>query len=144
MGASYEYGSGKIENLIGVIGAWFVVLSTGYIVYTAIGRLLSPVTLEPGPLAMGSVIMFLSMVTCGYLWVRNYRINKKIASPVTDIQWRVPMVDTLIAGGILISLQANFFDEYVRFNGVHSRKTGSRVYIEIFLEFDPDVFCDRV
>ncbi|MFN2266923.1 MAG: cation diffusion facilitator family transporter, partial [Desulfonatronovibrio sp.] len=195
-GANYDYGAGKIENLIGVFGALFVVLSTGYIVYTAIGRLFSPVTLEPGPLAMGSVIMFLALITSGYLWVRNYRIHKEIRSPVTDIQWRGPMVDTLIAGGILISLMAmiflrqypwssyidpvislilggviiysfygliksslfdlldrtleeecqmiitrelvNFFDEYVMFHGVRSRKTGSRVYIEIFLEFDPD------
>ncbi len=109
MGANFDYGSGKIENLIGVIGGWFVVLSIGYILYTATGRLFKPVPLDPGPLAMGAVLMLASMITSGYLWIRNYRIHKRIASPVTDIQWRVPMSDTVIAGGILISLLAMIF-----------------------------------
>lgn len=195
-GANFDYGAGKIENLIGVVGAWFVVLSIGYIMYTSIGRLFSPVSLDPGPLAMGSAIMSASVITGGYLWIRNYRIHKKIPSPVTDIQWRVPMTNTVIAGGILVSLLAmillrehawslhidpvislalggviiysfygliksslfdlldrtleekyqiiitrelaNFYHEYVHFHGVRSRRTGGRIFIEIFLEFDPD------
>ena len=196
MGANYDYGAGKVENLIGVIGAWFVVLSVGYIMYTSMGRLFSPVPLDPGPLVMGAVIMFVSVIAGGYLWIRNYRIHKRIASPVTDIQWRVPMADTVIAAGILASLLAmillreytwslyidpvaslimgtviiysfygliksslfdlldrtleekyqiiitrelaEFFNEYAQFHGVRSRKTGGRVFIEIFLEFDAD------
>ncbi|WP_031388079.1 cation diffusion facilitator family transporter [Desulfonatronum thiodismutans] len=196
MGANFDYGAGKIENLIGVVGAWFVVLSVGYIIYTSIGRLVSPVALDPGHLAMGAVIMLASMMSSGYLWVRNYRIHKRIPSPVTDIQWRVPMSDTVIAGGILFSLLAmillreyawslhidpvislalggviiysfygliksslfdlldrtleekyqliitrelaNHYHEYAHFHGVRSRRTGGRVLIEIFLEFDPD------
>ena len=195
-GANFDYGAGKIENLIGVVGAWFVVLSIGYIMYTSIGRLFSPVSLDPGPLAMGSAIMSASVITGGYLWMRNYRIHKKIPSPVTDIQWRVPITNTVIAGGILVSLLAmillreyawslyidpaislalggviiysfygliksslfdlldrtleekyqiiitrelaNFYHEYVHFHGVRSRRTGGRIFIEIFLEFDPD------
>ncbi|SMP65389.1 cation diffusion facilitator family transporter [Desulfonatronum zhilinae] len=196
MGVNFDYGAGKIENLIGVIGAWFVVLSVGYIIYTSIGRLVSPVPLDPGHLAMGAVIMLASMISSGYLWIRNYRIHKRIPSPVTDIQWRVPMSDTVIAGGILVSLLAmillrkyawslyidpvislalggviiysfygliksslfdlldrtleekyqiiitqelaKFYHEYVHYHGVRSRRTGGRVFIEIFLEFDPD------
>jgi ferrous-iron efflux pump FieF len=33
---------------------------------------------------------------------------------------------------------AEFFDEYVAFHGVKSRRSGNRVFIEIFLEFDGD------
>jgi ferrous-iron efflux pump FieF len=106
MGAHFDYGAGKIENLIGVVGAWFVVLSVGYIMYTSIGRFFSPVPLDPGHLAMGAAIMTASMASSGYLWIRNYRIHKRIPSSVTDIQWRVPMSDTVIAGGILVSLLA--------------------------------------
>ena len=196
MGAQYDYGAGKIENLIGVVGAWFVILSVGYIMYTAIGRLFSPVPLDSGPLAMAAVIMFVYAIVNGYLWIRNYRIHKRIPSPVTDIQWRVPMSNAVVSCGILISLLAmillrqytwslyidpvislimgavivytfygliknSFFDlldrtleekyqmiitrelarfyhEYVQFHGVRSRRTGGRVLIEIFLEFDPD------
>ena len=31
---------------------------------------------------------------------------------------------------------ASYFDEYERFHGVRSRKSGGDVYVEIFLEFD--------
>lgn len=194
MGTQYDYGAGKIENLIGVGGAWFVVLSIGYIMYTAVGRLLSPVALDSGPLAMGAVIIFVSIIASGYLWIRNYRIHKRIPSPVTDIQWRVPMSNAVVSCGILVSLLAmillrqytwslyidpvislimgaviiysfygliksslfdlldrtldekyqiiiirelaEFFDDYAQLHGVRSRKTGGRVFIEIFLEFD--------
>ncbi|WP_045213882.1 cation diffusion facilitator family transporter [Desulfonatronovibrio magnus] len=196
MGNNFDYGAGKVENLIGVIGGWFVVLSIGYILYTSIGRILSPVPLDPAHLAMGAVVMLASMIASGYLWIRNYRIYKRIPSPVTDIQWRVPMSDTVIAGGILVSLLAmiflreyawsryidpvislalggviiysfygliktslfdlldrtleekyqmiitrelaKFYHDYAQLHGVRSRRTGSSVFIEIFLEFDPD------
>ncbi|WP_045213960.1 cation diffusion facilitator family transporter [Desulfonatronovibrio magnus] len=196
MGNNFDYGAGKIENLIGVIGGWFVVLSIGYILYTSIGRILSPVALDPTHLAMGALVMLASMIASTYLWIRNYRIYKRIPSPVTDVQWRVPMSDTVIAGGILISLLAmiflreyswslyidplislalggviiysfygliktslfdlldrtleekyqmlitkelvKFYHDYAQLHGVRSRRTGSSVFIEIFLEFDPD------
>jgi divalent metal cation (Fe/Co/Zn/Cd) transporter len=32
---------------------------------------------------------------------------------------------------------AQFFEEYRHFHGVRSRRTGGRIFIEIFLEFDP-------
>ena len=196
LGANFDYGAGKIENLISVIGSCLVMLSIGYILYMSIGRLLSPVPLDPVHLTMGSVVMLVSMITTGYLWIRNYRIHKRIPSPVTDIQWRVPMSDTVIAGGILVSLLAmiflreyawsryidpvislalggviiysfygliktslfdlldrtleekyqmiitrelaKFYHDYAQLHGVRSRRTGGRVLIEIFLEFDPD------
>lgn len=196
MGAHYDYGVGKMENLVGVIGAWFVVLSIGFIMYTAVGRLFSPVRLETEATLLGALVMFFAVAVYGYLWVRNYRINKELPSPVTEIQWRVPMSNTLISGGILLTLLAMvifrrypwsyyidpvvslvmgaviiysfyglirtslfdlldrtldenyqiiitrelaaFFDEYVHFHGVRSRRTGGRVFIEIFLEFDAD------
>jgi ferrous-iron efflux pump FieF len=196
MGAQYDYGAGKIENLIGVVGAGVVVLSVGYIVYTAIGRLLSPVPLDSSPLAMAAVIMFVYAIVNGSFWIRNYRIHKRIPSPVTDIQWRVPMANTVVACGILVSLVAmillrqytwslyidpvislimgavilyafygliknslfdlldrtleekyqivinrelaEFFDDYAQLHGIRSRKTGGKVFIELFLEFDGD------
>jgi divalent metal cation (Fe/Co/Zn/Cd) transporter len=145
---------------------------------------------------MASVIMFVCAIVNGYLWIRNHRIHKKISSPVTDIQWRVPMSNAVVSCGILVSLLAmillgqytwslyidpvislimgavivytfygliknslfdlldrtleeeyqmiitrelaKFYHEYVQFHGVRSRRTGGRVLIEIFLEFNPD------
>lgn len=194
--AQYDYGLGKAENLIGVFGALFVVLSVGFIMYTSVQRLLSPVLLEAEAIRMGALIMFFAMIAYAYLWWRNLQINKTMPSPVTDIQWRVPMSNTLIAGGILVALLATilfrkyrwsvyidpvlslamglyilycffgliksslfdlldrtldenyqllitgelaaFFHEYEYLHGVRSRRTGGKVFIEIFLEFDAD------
>ena len=195
MGANFDYGAGKIEDLIGVAGAWFVVISVSYIMYTSIHRLISPVLLNKAPLLVGSIIMGLSAISFSCLWIRNFRIHKRIPSPVTDIQWRVPMSNALIAAGILCSLLimvvfrnyswsyyvdpvvslimgafviysffgliktslfdlldrtleekyqiiinhalAAFFNEYTQFHGVRSRRSAGKIFIEIFLEFDP-------
>ena len=195
MGANFDYGAGKIEDLIGVVGGWFVVISVSYIMYTSIHRLISPVSLNKAPLLAGSIIMGLSAISFSCLWIRNFRIHKRMPSPVTDIQWRVPMSNALIAAGILCSLLimvvfrnyswsyyvdpvvsllmgafviysfygliktslfdlldrtleeqhqiiinqalAEFFDEYTLFHGVRSRRSAGKIFIEIFLEFDP-------
>lgn len=39
---------------------------------------------------------------------------------------------------MILSELATFFDEYVELHGIRSRRSGQFVYIEIFLEFDPD------
>ncbi len=39
---------------------------------------------------------------------------------------------------MILSELADFFDEYVELHGIRSRRSGQFVYIEIFLEFDPD------
>lgn len=195
MDANFDYGAGKMEDLIGVFGAWFVVISVSYIMYTSIHRLISPVSLNKAPLLAGSIIMGLSAISFSYLWIRNFRIHKRMPSPVTDIQWRVPMSNALIAAGILCSLVIMvvyrnyswsyyvdpvvslimgafviysfygliktslfdlldrtleeqyqiiinqtliaFFNEYSQFHGVRSRRSAGKIFIEIFLEFDP-------
>lgn len=104
MGAHYDYGTGKMENLITVLGACVLILSLGYIAYTSIGRLISPIGLEADATLMGAAIMLIAAAAYGYLWFRNYRIHKVIPSPVTEIQWRVPMSNTIIASGILLVL----------------------------------------
>lgn len=104
MGAHYDYGTGKMENLITVLGACVLILSLGYIVYTSIGRLISPIRLEANTTLMGAAIMLIAAAAYGYLWIRNYRIHKLIPSPITEIQWRVPMSNALIASGILLTL----------------------------------------
>lgn len=104
MGAHYDFGTGKIENLITVMGAFALVLSLGYIVYTSVGRLISPIRLETDTTLMGAVIMLIATAIFGCLWFRNYRIYKVFPSPITEIQWRVPMSNALISSGILLTL----------------------------------------
>jgi len=72
MGVHYDYGTGKMENLITVLGACVLILSLGYIVYTSIRRLISPIPLESDTTLMGAAIMLIAAAAYGYLRVRDY------------------------------------------------------------------------
>lgn len=195
MGVHYDYGTGKVENLVTVIGACVLILSLGYVVYTAVARLFSPVQLQTEATLLGALVMSFAAVLYGFLWFRNYRISQIHPSPIADLQWRVPMSNALISVALLLVLGAmvifrrsawsiyidpvvslimsafilctffgviktsffdlldrtleerhqmtitrelaQFFEEYRHFHGVRSRRTGGRIFIEIFLEFDP-------
>jgi ferrous-iron efflux pump FieF len=102
MGVHYDFGTGKLENLVTLLGAVILILSLGYIVTISIGRLMVPVRLEKGPVLMANVLMVVSVIVYGWLWRRNYRIYKTLPSPVTEIQWRIPMINTLVSAAILL------------------------------------------
>ena len=109
----FDYGLGKIENLLGVVGAWFVVLCVGSIMYMSVQRLFDPIPLSTGPVLMGVVNMLIGVIIYGYLWMRNLKICKQLPSPVTELQWRVPMSNTLESGCILVTLLATvLFQSY--------------------------------
>jgi cation diffusion facilitator family transporter len=75
---------------------------------------------------------FASMIIVGFLFTTGYRV---ISSSLPDL-----LDKTLDESLQLIILRelTEFFEEYEAFHGVRSRRSGSNVYIEIFLEFDGD------
>lgn len=73
---------------------------------------------------------FASMIIVGFLFTTGYRV---ISSSLPDLLDKT--LDESLQIVILREL-TEFFDEYEAFHGVRSRRSGSNVYIEIFLEFD--------
>ncbi len=73
---------------------------------------------------------FASMIIVGFLFFTGYRV---ISSSLPDLLDKT--LDESLQIVILREL-TEFFDEYEAFHGVRSRRSGSNVYIEIFLEFD--------
>lgn len=71
-----------------------------------------------------------SMVIVGFLFTTGYRV---ITSSLPDLLDKT--LDESLQIIILREL-TEFFDEYEAFHGVRSRRSGSNIYIEIFLEFD--------
>jgi len=71
-----------------------------------------------------------SLILCGFLLASAYRVA---SSSVYDLLDRT--LDESLQFVILQELAAHF-DQYERFHGVQSRRSGGDVYIEIFLEFD--------
>jgi cation diffusion facilitator family transporter len=71
-----------------------------------------------------------SLVVCGFLVASIYHVA---ASNAPDLLDRA--LDESLQLVILQELAA-YYDEYVHFHGVRSRRSGRTVYIDLFLEFD--------
>lgn len=190
----YNYGYGKLENLVSLGVAAVMVLSFAVVVGLAFYRVLNPAPV--GAVWLGLLIATLGCTFNLYFWRHNYRLAQIEPSPIIDSQWRLyriksianlctiatlglsmllrsqswsfyldPLGSLILAGFLLTSayhiatnsvydlldrtldeaLQlvivqelAAYFDHYVRFHGVRSRRSGSDVYVELLLEFDPE------
>ncbi len=71
-----------------------------------------------------------SLVVCGFLAYSIYNIATKNTADLLD-----RALDESLQLVILRAL-AGHFDEYVAFHGLRSRRSGTAVYIELFLEFE--------
>ena len=73
-----------------------------------------------------------SFIIIGFLLLAGYR---EFSSSLPDLFDKT--LDEELQLVILQELSSSF-DKYSEFNGVRSRRSGSRIYIEIFLGFDPE------
>ncbi|MEN6444162.1 MAG: cation diffusion facilitator family transporter [Methanoregula sp.] len=71
-----------------------------------------------------------SFIIAGFLFFSGYRV---IASSLPDLLDKTLDEELQI---VIVRELAAFFDEYYALHGVRSRRSGSNVYIEIFLEFE--------
>ena len=73
-----------------------------------------------------------SFVIIGFLLLAGYR---EISSSLPDLFDRTLEEELQI---LILRELAGSFDKYSDFHGVRSRRSGNRIYIEIFLGFEPD------
>jgi ferrous-iron efflux pump FieF len=73
-----------------------------------------------------------SFVIIGFLLFAGYR---EISSSLPDLVDKTLEEEYQI---VILRELAERFEEYTAFHGVHSRRSGSHMYIEILLGFDPD------
>jgi cation diffusion facilitator family transporter len=73
-----------------------------------------------------------SFIIAGFLLFSGYRV---ITSSLPDLLDKTLDEELQM---VIVSQLAAFFDEYSALHGVRSRRSGTNVYIEIFLEFDGD------
>jgi cation diffusion facilitator family transporter len=81
---------------------------------------------------------FVSFIIIGFLLIAGFR---EISSSLPDLFDKTLEEEIQIL--ILKELSA-FFTEYERFYGVRSRRSGSKIYIDIFLGFDPGLAMGTV
>jgi len=73
-----------------------------------------------------------SFIIAGFLLLSGYRV---ITSSLPDLLDKTLDEELQM---VIVSHLAAFFDEYSALHGVRSRRSGTNIYIEIFLEFDGD------
>jgi ferrous-iron efflux pump FieF len=73
-----------------------------------------------------------SFIIAGFLLFSGYRV---ITSSLPDLLDKTLDEELQM---VIVRHLAQFFDEYSALHGVRSRRSGTNVYIEIFLEFDGD------
>jgi len=73
---------------------------------------------------------FASFIIAGFLFFSGYRV---ITSSLPDLLDKTLDEELQI---VIVRHLAEFFDDYTALHSVRSRRSGSNVYIEIFLEFD--------
>lgn len=191
---TYDYGMGKLETMTSIITGGVMFLSLIIVFGVALYRIAIPEGLVHEGVMLGIILMVIGVSMNSWLWLKNFRFNRKEPSPIMDSQWRLfrakafsdftvlvsliaslelsafswslyidPLASFVIAGFLLFSgyrvitsslpdlldktldeeLQmvivrhlAVFFHDYTALHGVRSRRSGSNIYIEIFLEFD--------
>jgi divalent metal cation (Fe/Co/Zn/Cd) transporter len=73
-----------------------------------------------------------SFIIIGFLLLAGYR---EISSSLPDLFDKTLEEELQM---LILRELATSFDKYHEFHGVRSRRSGSRIYIEIFLGFDPE------
>lgn len=97
----HPYGHGKAEVLLSLIQMQLVLLSSGFILYKAYGRLIEPQPLELGP-GLVSIAVACALTVTMSLYVR--RQSKKLDSEALRSESVHLRGDALSTGGVLVGL----------------------------------------
>jgi len=104
---SYDYGLGKLENLVGIIVAGIMLLSFAFVFYGAIHRIRNPERLHEGGVALAFVLMTIGVTVNSFLWWRNRRLAAAEHSPIMESQWRLFRAKAVSDGSVLLVLVAS-------------------------------------
>ncbi len=100
----YDYGTGKIEVLTGLMTSIIMIVGIAFLLYEAISRIFTPTILDPDFIMLGVLIHSAGLGLNGWLWYRNYAASAEEGSPIMHAQWRSNRADAIANAGILTSL----------------------------------------
>jgi cation diffusion facilitator family transporter len=100
----YDYGTGKMESLGGLIGSLIFMLGLLTMAGFALHRIFYPKELNAGFTALGVISQFIGILICGWLWWRNLKLALQASTPLIEMEWRVKRADTLNNLAVLVGL----------------------------------------
>jgi cation diffusion facilitator family transporter len=100
----YDYGTGKLESLGGVIGSLLFMLGLLGMAGFALNRIFHPLELHAGFTALGVLSQLIGLLISGWLWWRNLKLARLANSPLIEMEWRAKRADTLSCLVVLVAL----------------------------------------
>jgi cation diffusion facilitator family transporter len=97
----HPFGHGKAEAIAAMIQAVLVLSAGGYIVYSAIQRIIHSRTIEPDE---GIVVMIISIIASFFLSRHLHRVAQNSGSTAIDASSRNIRADVFSAAGVLLGL----------------------------------------
>jgi len=104
---TYDYGMGKFETITSVVTGGVMLISLIIVFMVALYRIAIPAELVHEGVLLGIVLMVIGVTLNSWLWMKNYRFNKKEPSPIMDSQWRLFRAKAFSDFTVLISLIAS-------------------------------------
>lgn len=100
----YEFGFGKHENLMSLVVAGGMLVSTLIVLFTAFDRLMHPGHINAGGAYLGIVLMLGGVCVNTWLWIKNFKVSKKEYSPIMESQWRLFRAKAMADFSVLLVL----------------------------------------
>lgn len=99
----HRFGHGKMEGIAALIQAFLVLGAGGFIIYSAILRIINQTTIEPDS---GMIVMGISIVVSFFLSRHLHRVADKTGSTAIEASARNIRADVYSAVGVLLGLLA--------------------------------------
>jgi len=100
----YNYGYGKLESISSLVVAAMMIISMIIIVYAVIDRLQHPASLGEVGVGIGVLFSGITGAVNGWMWLRNYKIAKKVSSPIIESLWRLYRMKTVSTFCVFLTL----------------------------------------
>jgi cation diffusion facilitator family transporter len=97
----HPFGHGKAEGFAAMIQAILVLGAAGFIIYSAIQRIIHSIVIEPDE---GMVVMLISIIASFFLSRHLHRVAKDTGSTAIDASARNISADVYSAAGVLLGL----------------------------------------
>ena len=100
----YDYGTGKLESLGGLIGS--IIFMVGLVGMAGLAgyRILYPIKLHAGFTALGVLFQFIGLLISSWLWWRNLKLARQSSNPLIEMEWRAKRADTLNNLAVMLGL----------------------------------------
>lgn len=77
----YDYGTGKLESLGGVIGSLLFMLGLLGMAGFTLNRIFHPIELQATFTALGALSQFIGLLISAWLWWRNWKLARQASTP---------------------------------------------------------------